>query len=100
MVLKKDLPIKGAWRVFQPSLLSSSNSEASAEALVEAQAEAQREEGSQSSLIDGEWHQSHPSHLLHSENKKYFQEPFLVLQLVTKRGFVSVPGRISYPEGT
>ena len=29
---------------------------------------------------------------LHSKNTKYFQAPFLVLQLVTNRGLVSVPG--------
>ena len=27
---------------------------------------------------------------MHSGNKKYFQEPFLVLQLITNRGLVSV----------
>ena len=33
------------------------------------------------------------SELIHSKKKKYFQAPFLVLQLVTNRGLVSVPGR-------
>ena len=31
--------------------------------------------------------------LPHPMNKKYFQKPFLVLQLVTNRGLMSVPGR-------
>ena len=36
----------------------------------------------------------------HSKNKKYFQEPFLVLQFITNRGLVSVPGRTKqYLEG-
>ena len=30
---------------------------------------------------------------IHSKNKKYFQAPFLVLQIVINRGLVSVPGR-------
>ena len=33
---------------------------------------------------------------LHPENKKCFQEPFLVLQLVTNRGLYSVPGRTKW----
>ena len=38
---------------------------------------------------------------VHSKNKKYFQAPFLVLQLVTNRGHVSVPGRTrQYLEST
>ena len=36
----------------------------------------------------------------HSKNKRYFQAPFSVLQLVTYRGLVSVPGRTNhYLEG-
>ena len=31
--------------------------------------------------------------LMHSKNKKYFQAPFLVLQLVANMGFASVPGK-------
>ena len=31
--------------------------------------------------------------MLHSESKKYFHIPFLVLQLVTNRGLMSVHGR-------
>ena len=34
-----------------------------------------------------------PKGELHSQNKKYIQAPFLVLQLVTNRGLQSVPGR-------
>ena len=30
---------------------------------------------------------------LHSENEKYFEAPFSVLQLITNRGLVLVPGR-------
>ena len=30
---------------------------------------------------------------IHSKNKEYFQTPFLVLQFVTNRELVSVPGR-------
>ena len=37
---------------------------------------------------------------LHSKNNKYFRAPFLVLQLVSNGGLVSVPGRTNqYLEG-
>ena len=40
------------------------------------------------------------NHTPHSKNKKFYQEPFLVLQLVTNRGLVSVTGRTNqYLEG-
>ena len=48
--------------------------------------------------IKTKWFSS--DNILYTLRKKYFREPFLVLQVVTNRGLYSVPGFLEGPNST